>query len=106
MKSKKSRTFSSGLPRILALAIAVTMAAPAAAEQATDPGRIDLLRPGRLLVQITDQDNSNIASDRYRLRTSFMSGQDRGYRNVSRANILNSPAARYFARKLTGVHRN
>lgn len=81
-------------------------AVPATAQTSNDSNRINLLRPDRLLVQITEQDGTEIANDRYRLQVAYMSGQDRGYRDVSRSNLLNSPAARYLARKLTGSGRN
>lgn len=86
------------------IAVAVTIAAimPASAEPAKDTGRIDLLRPGRLLVQLTDQDRTEVAAERYRLSYVYTIGSERGYRDVSRSNLLNSPAARYLARKLTG----
>ena len=77
-------------------------AMPAAAETRADSSRINFLQPARLLVQITEQDRSEPTSDRFRLPATYLSGQDRGYRDVSRSNLLNSPAARYLARKLTG----
>lgn len=79
---------------------------PAAAEASDDSSRINLLRPGRLIVQITEQDNTETTGDRFRFPAIYTTGQDRGYRNVSRSNLLNSPAARYLARKLTGSGGN
>ena len=95
-----------GLSKAAVVALAMTLASPAAAEPAGEPARIDLLRPDRLLVQITDQDSTETAGDRYRLSAAYTSGQFRGYKDVSRANLLNSPVARYFARQLTGSGGN
>lgn len=106
MNSRKFENFTRAFPKILTLAIAATLTAPAAAETSDDSSRINLLRPDRLLVQISQQDRAEVASDHFRLPVIYTTGQDRGYRDVSRSNLLNSPAARYFARKLTGSGRN
>lgn len=106
MTLKTHGYFTRGFSKAAAVALAMTIASPAAAEPAGDPARIDLLRPDKLLVQITDQDSAETTGDRYRLSAAYTSGQFRGYKDVSRANLLNSPAARYFARKLTGSGGN
>ena len=89
MNRKPSREFTKDFSKILAVATTIILAAPAAAEPARDPARIDLLRPDRLLVQITEQDGTAVVSNRYRLPTAYTSGQNRGYRDVSRSNLLN-----------------
>ena len=106
MNRKPSREFARSFSKILAVTTTIILATPAAAEPAGDPARINLLRLDRLLVQITEQDGTETASDHYWRPVAYVSGQDRGYRDVSRSNLLNSPAARYFARKVIGSGRN
>lgn len=99
----KWTTIASGALFVLAGSL---FAVPTVAETSDDSDRINLLRPDRLLVQITEQDSSEPTSDRFQLPMAYKRGQDRGYRDVSRSNLLNSPAARYLARKLTGSGGN
>lgn len=99
-----ARDFAKGLCGMLAVTMVILLAAPAGATEPTrEPGRIDLLRPDRLLLQITMQSRSETTGDSRRMPVAYISGQDRGYRDVSRSNLLNSPAARYLARALTGT---
>ncbi|MCH8863601.1 MAG: hypothetical protein IID51_14010 [Proteobacteria bacterium] len=103
-----ARDFTKGLCGILTLAMVILLATPAGAaglagEPTGEPGHINLLRPDRLLLQITMQSRGEATRDTRRMPVAYISGQDRGYRDVSRSNLLNSPAARYLARALTGT---
>ena len=111
MNEIQATDFTTSLAGILAVVMGVLLAAPAnaaepAREAAVKPAigleHIYILRPDRLLLQITGQPRGEAPRDSRRMPVAYISGQDRGYRNVSRSNLLNSPAARYLAKALTG----
>lgn len=93
---------------MLAVAMGILLATPGeAAEQgralAAEPQQIDILRPDRLLLQVAGQPRGETTLDSRYMQGASQFEQARGYRNVSRSNLLNSPAARYLARTLTGT---
>ena len=107
MTKSRAKRWTKGLATTLPLFIALTIGSAAfAIEPMKDPGRINLRRPDLLLVQIAMQDRSERETSRYRLNGNYiLPGLERshGYRgNVGRSNLFNSPAARVFARMLTG----
>ncbi len=101
-----TNVLTSGLSALLAFFTALAISSAALAmEPARDPGRIDLRRPDILLTQIAWQDRSELQTSRNRFQAAYIGGLEQSYGTlgkVSRSNLLNSPAARYFTRVLTG----
>ena len=106
MTMKRTNMRTKGLTTGLLFLSALTISSAALAiEPAGDPGRIDLRRPDLLLTQIAWQDRTELKTSRDRFRTAYIDGLERRYGRhpeVSRSNLLNSPAARYVTRFLTG----
>ena len=106
MTMKRTNMWTKGLTTSLLFLSALTISSAALAiEPARDPGRIDLRRPDILLTQIAWQDRSALETSRDRIRTAYIGVVERRYgrpAEVSRSNLLNSPAARYVTRILTG----
>ncbi len=106
MTMKRTNMWTKGLTTGLLFLTALTISSAALAiEPARDPGRIDLRRPDLLLTQIAWQDRSAFKASRNRFRSAYIDGLERRYGRhpeVSHSNLLNSPAARYLTRFLTG----
>ena len=106
MTMRRANIRTSGLAAGLLFLLAFTMSSAAVAmEPARDPGRIDLRSPGVLLTQIVWQNRSAFKTSQNRFQTAYIDGLERSYGRhpeVSRSNLLNSPAARYVTRFLTG----
>ena len=106
MTMKRAKMWTKSLTTSLLFLTALTISSAALAIEPTgDPGRIDLRRPDILLAQIAWQDRTEIKTFRNRFQTVYFGDLGRRYgRNpeVSRSNLLNSPAARYLTRILTG----
>lgn len=98
--------FAKGFAAVLPLlAMLVISSAVMAMEPEQDPGRIDLTRPDLLLTRIAWQDRTEFVTSRNRLNATYLGRLESQYGRhgaVSRSNLLNSPAARYFTRVLTG----
>ena len=106
MTMKRTNTWTKALTTSLLFLSALTISsAVVAMEPARDPGRIDLRRPDILLTQIAWQDRSEVKASRDRFQTAYIGVLEQRYGrpgDVSRSNLLNSPAARVFTRVLTG----
>ena len=106
MITKRTKMWPKGLAAGLLLLSALTISSAVFAMQPDrDPGRIDLRRPGVLLTQIVWQDRSEFKTSQNRIHSAYINGLEQRYgthRGVSRSNLLNSPAARYITRILTG----
>ena len=106
MTKFQTNVSAKGLSAFLAIFMLLTISsAVVAMEPARDPGRIDLRRPDILLTQIAWQDRSALETSRNRFQTSYIGVLEQRYGrpgDVSRSNLLNSPAARVFTRVLTG----
>ncbi len=90
---------------LLFLTVFTMSSAAFAMEPDRDPGRIDLRRPGVLLTQIVWQNRSAFKTSQNRFQTAYIDGLEQRHGRhgeVSRSNLLNSPAARYVTRILTG----
>lgn len=108
MTKSRTRVSTKSLATVLPLlAMFAISSAALAMEPVQDPGRIDLRRPDILLTQIAWQDRSQFQTSRNRFQAAYFDGLEQRYGRagkVSRSNLLNSPAARYFTRILTGRH--
>ena len=106
MTMKRTNTWTKALTTSLLFLSALTISSAALAmEPGHDPGRIDLRRPDILLSQIAWQDRSALERSRNRFQTAYIGVLEQRYGrpgDVSRSNLLNSPAARVFTRVLTG----
>ena len=106
MTMKRTKIWTKALTTGWLVLSALTISSAALAVEPTrDPGRIDLRRPDILLTQIAWQDRSEFKTSRNRFRTAYIGVLELRYGRhpeVSRSNLLNSPAARYFTRVLTG----
>ena len=95
-----------GLSALLAFfTVLAISSAVVAMEPDHDRGRIDLRHPDILLTQIAWQDRSAIETSRNRFQAAYIGRLEERYGRageVSRSNLFNSPAARYFTRILTG----
>ena len=98
MTMNRTKMWKKGLTTSLLFLTALTISSAALAmEPARDPGRIDLRRPDILLTQIAWQDRSELKTSRNRIHDAYLDGLERRYGRygeVSRSNLLNSPAAR------------
>ncbi len=106
MTKSRTRVSTRSLATILPLmAMLAVSSAALAMEPVRDPGRIDLRRPDILLTQIAWQDRGEFRTSRNRFQVAYFDGLEQRYGRpgkVSRSNLLNSPAARYVTRVLTG----
>ena len=106
MTKSRTRVSTKSLATVLPLMAMLAMnSAVVAMEPVRDPGRIDLRRPDILLTQIVWQDRSELGTSRNRFQAAYIGALEQRYGRpggVSRSNLLNSPAARYFTRVLTG----
>ncbi len=106
MTMKRTNMWTKALTTSWLVLSALTISSAALAnEPARDPGRIDLRRPGVLLTQIAWQDRSEFKASRNRFQAAYIGVLEQRYgrpAEVSRSNLLNSPAARYVTRVLTG----
>ena len=106
MPMRRAKIRTKGLSTSLLFLMAFTISSAALAmEPARDRGRIDLRHPDILLTQIVWQDRSELPTSRNRFQAAYTGDLEQRYGRlgkVSRSNLLNSPAARYFARILTG----
>ncbi len=106
MTMKRTNMWTKALTTSLLFLSALTISSAALAmEPAGDPGRIDLRHPDVLLTQIVWQDRTEIKTDRNRFQAAYIGVLEQRYGRpgeVSRSNLLNSPAARVFTRVLTG----
>ena len=106
MTMRRAKIRTKGLAAGLLFLTVFTMSSAAfAMEPDRDPGRIDLRRPGVLLTQIVWQDRAQFKTSENRLHATYLDSLERSYgrhAEVSRSNLLNSPAARYVTRILTG----
>ena len=106
MTMRRAKIRTKGLSTsLLFLTVFAMSSAALAMEPDRDPGRIDLRRPDILLTQIAWQDRSELKTSRNRIHDAYLDGLERRYGRygeVSRSNLLNSPAARYFTKILTG----
>ena len=103
---KRTTIWTKGLTTSLLFLSALTISSAALAmEPGRDRARIDLRHPDILLTQIVWQDRSELQTSRNRFQAAYIGGLEQSYgtlAKVSRSNLLNSPAARYFTRILTG----
>ena len=106
MTMRRTNMWTKALTTSLLFLTALTISSAALAiEPARDPGRIDLRRPKILLTQIAWQDRTEFKTSRSRFQAAYIGVLERRYgrpAEVSRSNLLNSPAARYVTRFLTG----
>lgn len=106
MTKSRTRVSTKSLATVLPLMAMLAMnSAALAMEPGRDRGRIDLRHPDILLTQIVWQDRSELPTSRNRFQAAYTGDLEQRYGRlgkVSRSNLLNSPAARYFARILTG----
>ena len=97
-----AKSFAAILPLLTIVALS---SAVFAMEPERDPGRFDLSRPDILLTRIAWQDRTGPDAARQRLHATTIDALERSYGRhgeVARSNLLNSQAARYFTRVLTG----
>ncbi len=106
MTNFRTNVLTKGLSAFLPfVAVLAFSSAALAMEPARDPGRIDLRHPDILLTQLVWQDRSELQTSRNRFQAAYIGVLEQRYGRpgeVSRSNLLNSPAARYFTRILTG----
>ena len=106
MTMKRTKIRTKGLAAGLLFLTTLAMNSAAfAMEPARDPGRIDLRSPRLLLTQIAWQDRTEFKTSQNRFQTAYIDGLEQRHGRhgeVSRSNLLNSPAARYVTRILTG----
>ena len=106
MTMRRAKIWTRALSTSLLFLTVFTMSSAALAmEPARDLGRIDLRRPDILLTQIAWQDRTEFKTAQNRIHAAYLDGLEHRYgrsREVSRSNLLNSPAARYVTRILTG----
>ncbi len=106
MTTRRAKIRTKGLSTSLLFLLAFTISSAALAmEPGREPGRIDLRRPDILLTQIAWQDRSELETSRDRFHVAYIGVLEQRYGRpgeVSRSNLLNSPAARVFTRVLTG----
>ena len=105
MTKSRTRVLTKSLATVLPLmALFAISSAALVMEPDRDPGRIDLRRPDIVLTQIAWQNRSELETSQNRFHAAYLDGLERRYGRygrVSRSNLLNSPAARYFTRILT-----